>query len=91
MKWIGEMTARVFDLIEAEGRSLRANVVRTAVVLAAIWLVAVAVCAGVGLLAAGMFIGLMHAVGAAGAAAITGGALLLVALIGGLLTPWLMR
>lgn len=91
MKAIGEMLVRVVDLLEAEGRSLRQNVVRTAAILGVVLAIVLMTLGGLGLLAAAMFLALAQAMGTAGAAAVTGGLLLLIAAMAGLVAPWLIR
>jgi len=91
VKAIGEMLVRVVELLEAEGRSLRHHVVRTAAVVGVVLAVVLMTLGGVGLLAAALFLALSQAMGTAGAAAVTGGLLLLLAAMAGLMAPWLIR
>lgn len=88
---MGEMLVKVFDLVEAEGRSLQHNAVKTVAKAMVVVAVALLALGGVGLLAAAAFMALASAVGAAGAAAITGGVVLVLAIMLGLVMPWLLR
>jgi Ni,Fe-hydrogenase I cytochrome b subunit len=91
VKVIGEMLVRAADLLEAEGRLLRHNVVRTAAIVGVVLAIVLMTLGGLALLAAALFVALSQAMGTAGAAAITGGLLLLLAAMVGLFTPWLIR
>jgi uncharacterized membrane protein len=89
VKSIAEMVVRVFDLVEAEGRTLlaitraegqraRSGLMALAVVVALLIAAVPLVLTGVWFMCAGMFWGLEGPVGRAAAAALTGFALLVL-------------
>jgi len=82
---ITELIVRIADLAEAEGRSLRAMTLRTALAIGVILLAVGAALAGVALLLFALYIGLAAWAGPAAAAAITGA----LALIAGGILAWL--
>ena len=72
LRHLSEFTTRVFDLIEAEGRALRAVVARVGLGLSLTIVACLLLLVGVGLLLAGAWLRLEQSVGPAGASAITG-------------------
>lgn len=79
MNAFSRLIVKLADLLEAEGRALRAGAVQAGLAFAIALAAAIIAVGGVGLLAWAVFAGLRHAVGAPGAAAICGAALLVCA------------
>lgn len=81
MKALAQMIVRVVELLEAEGRTLRRALFNLALALLAL-IVATILCIGaLGLFAGAIFCLLQMAIGTAGALAVMGGILLLLAII----------
>lgn len=76
---IGKLLAATADLAEAEGRLLRAHLKRLGAGGALLVSATVVGIAGVALLMLGLYLALIPAIGAPGAAAVCGGACLVVA------------
>jgi hypothetical protein len=86
LKWLREFIVALANLLEAEGRALRAGAIRTAVGMAGVLVAALVLAGGLGLLVAALVAGL-HTVMAIGwALAIAGAACVLAA--GG--AAWMM-
>lgn len=79
------------DLLEAEGRSLRENVLRVGAASLAMLVTAVFLAGGVVMLLIGFYDALEVSVGAGGAAAITGVVTLLIAALFGGVARWLSK
>lgn len=79
MKSIAAFLVAAADLLEAEGRALRAGVARTAAGLAFVALAALVALAGFVLLVIALYLALAPQLGQAGAAACAGGGCLIIA------------
>ncbi|MEX0745801.1 MAG: hypothetical protein WD118_09375 [Phycisphaeraceae bacterium] len=89
MKAVSEFIVRVFDLLEAEGRAARRAIFRLAGALLLLLGVAALLLTGLAFFLVAIYLVLADAVGAAGAFAILGGALLLASLAGAMLAHYM--